>query len=91
MDIALLQETHLRPLDMGRMQNKYYMPIVASGDGSKTKGVMILMKRNTNIQVEKVLAYWGSGHTVVLLYRGKICSCMVSMVQPSMKKTSFQC
>lgn len=35
------------------MENKYYKTIVALGDGSKQKGVMILMKRNSNIQ-EKI-------------------------------------
>ena len=40
-DVALLQETHLRPKDVSRMQNKHYKPIVASGDGSHTKGVLI--------------------------------------------------
>lgn len=53
-DIALLQETHLRPADVRRMQNKHYKPIVASGDGSHTKGVLILMKRNIALQIERV-------------------------------------
>lgn len=55
-DIALLQETHLRSVDERKMQNKYYKAIVASSDGSKTKGVMILMKCNTNIQVVKIMS-----------------------------------
>lgn len=38
------------------MQDKYYIAIVASSDSSKTKGFMILMKRNTNIQVEKMMS-----------------------------------
>lgn len=53
MVLALLQKINLRPVDVNRMENKYYKTIVALGDGSKQKGVVILMKRNSNIQ-EKI-------------------------------------
>lgn len=39
-----------------KMQDKYYIAIVASSDSSKTKGFMIMMKRNTNIQVVKIMS-----------------------------------
>lgn len=50
---ALLQKINLRPVDVNRMENKYYKTSVALGDGSEQKGVMILMKRNSHIQ-EKI-------------------------------------
>lgn len=53
-DVALLQETHLTLEDTSRVQNRFYKSVVASADGTHTKGVMILMKRNINIAVEKV-------------------------------------
>lgn len=52
-DIALIQETHLKPDDVSRVQNYYYKPIVASTDGSRTKGVMILMRRSINLTIER--------------------------------------
>ena len=65
-DVALLSETHLKPTDVRRMQNKHYRLVASSGDGSKTKGVMILMKRRLNLAIEKIssnnsgrLAYCG--------------------------------
>lgn len=52
-DIALLQESHLKPTDVTRMQNKHYKTIVASGDSSHTKGVLILMRRQIALQIER--------------------------------------
>ena len=49
-DIALIHKTHLKPDDVSRVQNYYYKPIVASTDGSRTKGVMILMRRSINLR-----------------------------------------
>ena len=64
--VALLSETHLELVDIRRMQNKHYKAVASSGDGSKTKGVMILMKRKLNLTIEKIssnnsgrLAYCG--------------------------------
>lgn len=52
-DIALLQETHLRPKDVTRIQNRLYKPVVAASDGTRTKGAMILMRRSINLTIEK--------------------------------------
>lgn len=52
-DIALLQENHLKPADVARMPNKHYKPVVASGEGSLTKGVLILMRRQIALQTER--------------------------------------
>lgn len=51
-DVALLSETHLMPKDVNRMQNRLYKPVAFSGDGSKTKGVMVLVKRSLNLNIE---------------------------------------
>uniref|UniRef100_A0A669ELE4 Uncharacterized protein n=1 Tax=Oreochromis niloticus TaxID=8128 RepID=A0A669ELE4_ORENI len=64
--LALLQETNLRPVDVNRMENKYCKTTVASGDGSKQKGVMILMKRNYNIQ-EKINSSFSVELDILLL------------------------
>lgn len=65
-NVALLSETYLKPTEVRRMQNKHYRMVASSGDGSKTKGVMILMKRKLNLATEKIssnnsgrLAYCG--------------------------------
>lgn len=50
-DIALLQETHLKPDDVNRFQNRN--PMVAAADGTRTKGTLILMRRGINLTVEK--------------------------------------
>lgn len=52
-DVALLSETRLKPTDVCRMQNKHCRMVVSSGDGSKTKGVMILMKCKLNLAIDK--------------------------------------
>jgi len=51
-DIALLQETHLN--DTLRLQNRRYKMVAASSDGSSTKGVAVLMRRNLTINIIKV-------------------------------------
>ncbi len=53
-DIALLQETHLKPSDISRVQNRFYKPIVASADGTCTKGAMILMRCSVNVAIERI-------------------------------------
>ena len=52
-DITLLQETHLKPDDVNRFQNRFYKPMVAATDGTGTKGTLILMRRGINLTVEK--------------------------------------
>ena len=52
-DIALLQESHLKPDDVTRFQNRFYKPMVAAADGTRTKGTLILMRRGINLTVEK--------------------------------------
>ena len=42
-DIAFLQETHLKPNDVSKMQNHFYKPVVAATDGTRTKGTMIVV------------------------------------------------
>lgn len=52
-DVALLQETHLKPNDISRVQNRFYRPVVASTDGTRTKGTMILIRCGANVTIEK--------------------------------------
>lgn len=53
-DVALQSETHLQPSDAHHMQNKHYRVGAYSGDGSKTKGVMIVMKCKLNLAIDKI-------------------------------------
>lgn len=52
--MALLQETHLKREDSSRAQNHLYKPVVASTDGTCTKGVLILMRRSIDISVNEI-------------------------------------
>ena len=54
--MALLSETHLKPVDVQRMQNKHYKIVASLGDGSETIRVMILMKRKLNLVIEKIIS-----------------------------------
>lgn len=51
-DVALVQESHLKTTNAARIQNKFYKVIAASSDGTKTKGSLIL-KRNLPLVIEK--------------------------------------
>lgn len=53
-DVALLSETHIEPSDVHRMQNKHYRAVASPGDGSKNKGVMILIKHKLNLATDKI-------------------------------------
>uniref|UniRef100_A0A672NZ17 exodeoxyribonuclease III n=1 Tax=Sinocyclocheilus grahami TaxID=75366 RepID=A0A672NZ17_SINGR len=44
--IALIQESHLKSVDMHHFQNKYFKVIFSSSAVNKTKGVLIVSKRN---------------------------------------------
>ncbi len=44
---ALIQETHLKQSDVARFQSKYYKLAAFSCAQNKTKGVLILVNRNT--------------------------------------------
>ncbi len=45
--IALIQESHLKSVDVHRFQNRYFKVISASSAVNKTKGVLIVIKRNS--------------------------------------------
>ena len=58
--------SYLRLIWNHPMQNKHYRVITSSEDGSKTKGVIILIKRRLNLAIDKIssnnsrrLAYCG--------------------------------
>lgn len=53
-DVACLSETHVEPSNVHRMQIKHYIVVASSGDGSKTKGAMILMKHELNLATDKI-------------------------------------
>uniref|UniRef100_A0A3B1K808 Endonuclease/exonuclease/phosphatase domain-containing protein n=1 Tax=Astyanax mexicanus TaxID=7994 RepID=A0A3B1K808_ASTMX len=50
-DIALLQETHLKIADVHRCQNRHYMIAASSSAPNKTKGVSVLIKRNLKLNI----------------------------------------
>lgn len=50
-DIALIQETHLKQCDVARFQNKHYRLIASSCAINKTKGVCILLNRKISCNV----------------------------------------
>ena len=50
-DIALIQETHLKQCDVARFQNKHYRLIVSSCALNRTKGVCILLNRKLSCDV----------------------------------------
>ena len=42
-DVALIQESHLRKRDVNCLQNKYYKIAASSSDDTKTKGSIVLL------------------------------------------------
>lgn len=52
-DVALVQESHLKSTDVPRMQNKYYKVVASCSDGTKTKGSLILIKRSLPLVIKK--------------------------------------
>lgn len=52
-DIALIQETHLKRADVQRLQNKMYKVVAFSTDNTKTKGTVILIARNCNLKIDR--------------------------------------
>uniref|UniRef100_A0A4W5JYT8 Endonuclease/exonuclease/phosphatase domain-containing protein n=1 Tax=Hucho hucho TaxID=62062 RepID=A0A4W5JYT8_9TELE len=51
-DVALIQETHLKHSDVYRFQNRYYKCVAHSSATNKMKGVLILFDRKRHFQVE---------------------------------------
>ncbi len=49
--IALIQESHLKSVDVHRFQNRYFKVISASSAVNKTKGVLIFIKRNSGFSI----------------------------------------
>lgn len=45
-DFAMIQESHLLPVDISRFANKMYHSIASSSATTKSKGVMVICKRN---------------------------------------------
>ena len=74
--IALLQETHLKPTDSLRLQNKRYKTVATSSDGTSTKGIAVIMRRNLKVNILKVsssasgrLAYFAKDMNLIDLWR----------------------
>lgn len=47
--IAFIQETHLKPVDVHRFQNKHFKVLASSCVTNKTKGVLILVNRKLSL------------------------------------------
>lgn len=56
-DIACITESHLKIEDASRMQDKTYKIAVSSSALSKTRGSMIILKRNLDVVIEKTMTY----------------------------------
>uniref|UniRef100_A0A8C7WNB4 exodeoxyribonuclease III n=1 Tax=Oryzias sinensis TaxID=183150 RepID=A0A8C7WNB4_9TELE len=52
-DVVLIQESHLRQGDVSKIQDKQYKMISSSSSSSKSKGVIIVFKRNLPTKIEK--------------------------------------
>uniref|UniRef100_A0A3P9JBP9 Uncharacterized protein n=1 Tax=Oryzias latipes TaxID=8090 RepID=A0A3P9JBP9_ORYLA len=52
-DDVLIQESHLRQGDVSKIQDKKYKVISSSSSSSKSKGVIIVFKRNLPTKIEK--------------------------------------
>uniref|UniRef100_A0A3P9HYI8 Endonuclease/exonuclease/phosphatase domain-containing protein n=1 Tax=Oryzias latipes TaxID=8090 RepID=A0A3P9HYI8_ORYLA len=52
-DVVLIQESHLRQGDVSKIQDKQYKVISSSSSSSKSKGVIIVFKRNLPTKIEK--------------------------------------
>uniref|UniRef100_A0A671TPG6 Endonuclease/exonuclease/phosphatase domain-containing protein n=1 Tax=Sparus aurata TaxID=8175 RepID=A0A671TPG6_SPAAU len=50
-DIALLQETHIMTLDIGKLDNSKYDVVSSSHATNRTKGMMILMRKTFNFNI----------------------------------------
>ncbi len=50
-DIVLVQESHLKEEDIRRCNNKFYEVVSHSSSDTKTKGVLILVRRTLNITI----------------------------------------
>ena len=55
-DIALIQETHLLNPDSKRLANRFYHVIVSSSVNTKTRGVVVVTRRNLPIKVLDIRA-----------------------------------
>lgn len=49
--LALIQESHLKAADVHRFQNRYFKVICSSLATNKTKGVLIVSKRNFDFSI----------------------------------------
>lgn len=49
--LALIQESHLKAADVHRFQNRYFKVICSSSAANKTKGVLIVSKRNFDFSI----------------------------------------
>uniref|UniRef100_A0A8C2JIX5 Endonuclease/exonuclease/phosphatase domain-containing protein n=1 Tax=Cyprinus carpio TaxID=7962 RepID=A0A8C2JIX5_CYPCA len=51
--IALIQESHLKSTDVHRFQNKYFKVFFSSSAVNKSKGVLIVSKRNIVFSIKR--------------------------------------
>lgn len=92
-DIACITESHLKIEDVSRMQDKTYRIAVSSSAVSKTKGSMIIVRRNLDVVIEKTMTCQsdlglGRLSLICTLVQGKKIA-FVSVYAPSVYDASF--
>lgn len=88
-DIAFVQETHLKSVDINRFQNKIYKVGAFSSAPNKTKGVLILVRRKLNLTL-RASSSDSEGrfcYVTVMLNRSKIC--LASEYTPNILNIDF--
>ena len=88
-DIAFLQETHLKSVDVSREQNKVYRVAAFSSAPNKTKGVVILVRRKLNL-ILRASGKDNEGrfcYVTAMLNRSKIC--LASIYAPNTFDINF--
>lgn len=52
-DISLIQESHLKRMEVQRLQNRFYKVAAFSMDNTKIKGTIVLISRSCNFKVDR--------------------------------------
>ena len=67
-DVALIQESHLRKRDVNRLQNKYFKVAASYSDDTKTKGSIVLLSWKCALTVDKSMKTYQAGYLIYVLH-----------------------